>query len=394
MLTKIFGNKNQREIKRLNKVVTQITAMESAMQSLSDDELKAKTIEFKQRYENGESLEQLLPEAFAVVREAGVRTMQMRHFDVQLIGGMVLHQTKIAEMRTGEGKTLVATLPAYLNGLTGRGVHLITVNEYLAARDAKWMSPLYEFLGLTVGVVVPGQGPEEKRAAYRADITYGTNNEFGFDYLRDNMAFRLEDKFQRDLYFAIVDEVDSILIDEARTPLIISGAVKDSGKRYAAINALIPSLKIGEKGIEKSQLERRIEGEDEIDGDFIVDEKTRQVELTDLGHEKIEGLLVSRGLLNEGEDLYAATNLSLLQQVQSALRAHYLFNREVEYIVQENQIVLVDEHTGRTMPADAYQKVCIKQLKPKKACLFRMKVRRWRLLLFRIILGCMKNYRV
>ncbi|MDC1436086.1 preprotein translocase subunit SecA [Gammaproteobacteria bacterium] len=350
MLTKIFGNKNQREIKRLNKVVTQITAMESAMQSLSDDELKAKTIEFKQRYENGESLEQLLPEAFAVVREAGVRTMQMRHFDVQLIGGMVLHQTKIAEMRTGEGKTLVATLPAYLNGLTGRGVHLITVNEYLAARDAKWMSPLYEFLGLTVGVVVPGQGPEEKRAAYRADITYGTNNEFGFDYLRDNMAFRLEDKFQRDLYFAIVDEVDSILIDEARTPLIISGAVKDSGKRYAAINALIPSLKIGEKGIEKSQLERRIEGEDEIDGDFIVDEKTRQVELTDLGHEKIEGLLVSRGLLNEGEDLYAATNLSLLQQVQSALRAHYLFNREVEYIVQENQIVLVDEHTGRTMP--------------------------------------------
>ncbi len=350
MLTKLFGNKNQREIKRLNKVVTQINAMESAMQSLSDDELKAKTSEFKQRYENGEALDQMLPEAFAVVREAGVRTLQMRHFDVQLIGGMVLHQTKIAEMRTGEGKTLVATLPAYLNGLTGRGVHLITVNEYLAARDAKWMAPLYEFLGLSVGVVVPGQGPEEKRVAYRADITYGTNNEFGFDYLRDNMAFRLEDKFQRELYYAIVDEVDSILIDEARTPLIISGAVKDSGKRYTAINALIPSLKKGEKGVEKSQLERRIEGDEEIDGDFIIDEKTRQVELTDQGHEKIEGLLVSRGLLNEGEDLYAATNLSLLQQVQSALRAHYLFNREVEYIVQENQIVLVDEHTGRTMP--------------------------------------------
>jgi preprotein translocase subunit SecA len=350
MLTKIFGNKNQREIKRLNKVVTQINAMESAMQSLSDTDLKAKTSEFKQRYENGEALDQMLPEAFAVVREAGVRTLQMRHFDVQLIGGMVLHQTKIAEMRTGEGKTLVATLPAYLNGLTGRGVHLITVNEYLAARDAKWMAPLYEFLGLSVGVVVPGQGPEEKRAAYRADITYGTNNEFGFDYLRDNMAFRLEDKFQRELYYAIVDEVDSILIDEARTPLIISGAVKDSGKRYTSINALIPSLKKGEKGVEKSQLERRIEGDDEIDGDFIIDEKTRQVELTDQGHEKIEGLLVSRGLLNEGEDLYSATNLSLLQQVQSALRAHYLFNREVEYIVQENQIVLVDEHTGRTMP--------------------------------------------
>ena len=350
MLTKIFGNKNQREIKRLNKTVAQISAMESAMQSLSDEELKAKTAEFKQRYEAGEGLDQMLPEAFAVVREAGVRTLQMRHFDVQLVGGMVLHQTKIAEMRTGEGKTLVATLPAYLNGLTGRGVHLITVNEYLAARDAKWMAPLYEFLGLSVGVVIPGQGPDAKREAYKADITYGTNNEFGFDYLRDNMAFRLEDKFQRELHFAIVDEVDSILIDEARTPLIISGAVKDSGKRYAAINALVPSLKQGEKGVEKSQLERRIEGEEEIDGDFIIDEKARQVELTDQGHEKVEGLLVSRGLLNEGEDLYAATNLSLFQQVQAALRAHYLFQREVEYIVQDKQIVLVDEHTGRTMP--------------------------------------------
>ena len=350
MLTKIFGNKNQREIKRLNKTVTIISSMESAMQGLSDEQLKAKTTEFKQRYEAGERVDQLLPEAFAVVREAGVRTLQMRHFDVQLLGGIVLHQTKIAEMRTGEGKTLVATLPAYLNGLTGRGVHLITVNEYLAARDAKWMAPLYEFLGLSVGVVVPGQSPDEKREAYGADITYGTNNEFGFDYLRDNMAFRLEDKFQRELHFAIVDEVDSILIDEARTPLVISGAVKDSGKRYTAINALIPSLKKGEKGIEKSQLERRIEGEDEIDGDFIIDEKARQVELTDQGHEKVEGLLVSRGLLKEGEDLYAATNLSLFHQVQSALRAHYLFQREVEYIVQEKQVVLVDEHTGRTMP--------------------------------------------
>ena len=350
MLTKIFGNKNQREIKRLNKTVTLISAMESAMQGLSDEQLKAKTTEFKQRYEAGESVDQLLPEAFAVVREAGVRTLQMRHFDVQLVGGMVLHQTKIAEMRTGEGKTLVATLPAYLNGLTGRGVHLITVNEYLAVRDAKWMAPLYEFLGLSVGVVIPGQGPDAKREAYGADITYGTNNEFGFDYLRDNMAFRLEDKFQRELHFAIVDEVDSILIDEARTPLVISGAVKDSGKRYTAINALIPSLTKGEKGVEKSQLERRIEGEDEVEGDFIIDEKARQIELTDQGHEKVEGLLVSRGLLEEGEDLYAATNLSLFHQVQSALRAHYLFHREVEYIIQEKQIVLVDEHTGRTMP--------------------------------------------
>ncbi|MAY02278.1 MAG: preprotein translocase subunit SecA [Gammaproteobacteria bacterium] len=350
MLAKIFGSKNQREIKRLSKVVTQINALEEGMQALADAELQAKTVEFKQRISDGESLDQLLPEAFAVVREASVRTLQMRHFDVQLIGGMVLHQSKIAEMRTGEGKTLVATLPAYLNALTGRGVHLITVNEYLASRDAAWMGPLYEFLGMSVGVVVPGQDGESKRAAYKADITYGTNNEFGFDYLRDNMAFRLEDRFQRELYFAIVDEVDSILIDEARTPLIISGAVKDSGKRYQAINALIPSLQKGEKGEEKSQIQRRVEGEDEIDGDFIVDEKARQVELTDSGHEKIEKLLLSRGLLEEGEDLYAATNLTLLHQVQSALRAHYLFHREVEYIVQENQIVLVDEHTGRTMP--------------------------------------------
>ena len=307
MLAKIFGSKNQREIKRLSKVVTQINALEEGMQALADAELQAKTVEFKQRISDGESLDQLLPEAFAVVREASVRTLQMRHFDVQLIGGMVLHQSKIAEMRTGEGKTLVATLPAYLNALTGRGVHLITVNEYLASRDAAWMGPLYEFLGMSVGVVVPGQDGESKRAAYKADITYGTNNEFGFDYLRDNMAFRLEDRFQRELYFAIVDEVDSILIDEARTPLIISGAVKDSGKRYQAINALIPSLQKGEKGEEKSQIQRRVEGEDEIDGDFIVDEKARQVELTDSGHEKIEKLLLSRGLLEEGEDLYAAT---------------------------------------------------------------------------------------
>ncbi len=350
MLTKIFGNKNQREIKRLNKVVKQINELEADMQALSDEQLRAKTTEFKTRYEEGESLDDLLVEAFATVREASVRVLKMRHFDVQLIGGMVLHQTKIAEMRTGEGKTLVATLPAYLNAITGLGVHLITVNDYLASRDAQWMGPLYEFLDMQVGVVVPGQDAETKRAAYQADITYGTNNEFGFDYLRDNMAFRLEDRFQRERYFAIVDEVDSILIDEARTPLIISGAIKDSGKRYQAINALVPSLKKGEKGKEKSQIERRIEGDEVVDGDFVVDEKTRQVELTDSGHEKIEGLLVSKGMLGEGEDLYSATNLNLLHQVQSALRAHYLYHREVEYIVQDNQIVLVDEHTGRTMP--------------------------------------------
>ncbi len=350
MLAKLFGSKNQREIKKLSKVVDRINALEPEIQALSDDDLKAKTAEFRERHEGGESLDQILPEAFAVVREAGVRTLGMRHFDVQMIGGMVLHAGKIAEMRTGEGKTLVATLPAYLNGLTGNGVHLVTVNEYLARRDAGWMEPLYEFLGLEVGVVVPGQRPEEKLAAYQADITYGTNNEFGFDYLRDNMAFRLQDKFQKQLAFAIVDEVDSILIDEARTPLIISGAVQNSQKRYTDINALVPLLKKVDKVEEKSLIERRMEGDEPLDGDFIVDEKSRQVELTDQGHEKVEGLMVSRGLLEEGESLYAATNLTLLHQLSAALRAHYLFNKEVEYIVQENQIVLIDEHTGRTMP--------------------------------------------
>jgi len=350
MLAKIFGSKNQREIKKLSKVVDRINSLEPEIQALSDDELKAKTAEFRQRFEGGESLDQLLPEAFAVVREAGVRVLGMRHFDMQMIGGMVLNSGKIAEMRTGEGKTLVATLPAYLNGLTGNGVHLVTVNEYLARRDAGWMGPLYEFLGLNVGVVVPGQSSEEKLAAYQADITYGTNNEFGFDYLRDNMAFRLQDKYQKDLAFAIVDEVDSILIDEARTPLIISGAVQNSQKRYADINALVPLLKKVDKLPEKSMIERRMDGDEPLDGDFIVDEKSRQVELTDPGHEKVEDLMVSRGLLEEGESLYAATNLTLLHQLSAALRAHYLFNKEVEYIVQEQQIVLIDEHTGRTMP--------------------------------------------
>lgn len=351
MLTRIFGSKNQREIRRYNKFVTQINAWEETYEKLSDEELKAKTLEFRERFEGGESLDKLLPEAFAVVREAGKRTMGMRHFDVQMIGGMVLHQGKISEMRTGEGKTLVATLPAYLNGLTGKGVHLVTVNDYLARRDAEWMRPLYEFLGLTVGVVVAGQSREEKRAAYASDITYGTNNEFGFDYLRDNMAFRLQDKNQRELNFAIIDEVDSILIDEARTPLIISGAVQDSSKRYQAINALVPLLKKGEKGPEMSQIERRMqEGPVVAEGDFLVDEKGRQVEMTEQGHERIEGLLVSSGLLNEGESLYAATNLTLLHQVQSALRAHHLFHRDVEYIIENDHVVLIDEHTGRTMP--------------------------------------------
>ncbi|HEY0963621.1 MAG TPA: preprotein translocase subunit SecA [Pseudomonadales bacterium] len=348
-LTRIFGSKNQREIKKLEKVVAKINAFEEGLKKLSDAELRAKTDEFKGRLANGETLDQLLPEAFAVVREAGVRAMGMRHFDVQMIGGMVLHAGKIAEMRTGEGKTLVATLPAYLNALSGKGVQLVTVNDYLARRDANWMRPLYEFLGMSVGIVVPGQDPQEKRAAYQADITYATNNELGFDYLRDNMAFRLQDKFQRHLNFAIVDEVDSILIDEARTPLIISGAVQNSSKRYIEINALVPLLKKGDKKPEKSQLERQIDGYERPDCDFYVDEKMRQIELTDPGHEKVEELLVNRGLLKQGESLYAATNLTLLHQLNAALKAHYLFHKEVEYIVQEQQVVLIDEHTGRTM---------------------------------------------
>ncbi len=348
-LARIFGSKNQREIKKLEKTVSKINSFEEGLKKLSDAELQAKTPEFKARLANGETLDQLLPEAYAVVREAGVRAMGMRHFDVQMIGGMVLHYGKIAEMRTGEGKTLVATLPAYLNALGGKGVQLVTVNDYLARRDANWMRPLYEFLGMQVGVVVPNQDPQEKRAAYAADITYGTNNEFGFDYLRDNMAFRLQDRYQRHLNFAIVDEVDSILIDEARTPLIISGAVQNSSKRYMEINALVPLLKKGDKKPEKSQLERQIEGFERPDCDFYVDEKMRQIEVTDPGHEKVEQLLVSRGLLKAGESLYAATNLTLLHQLQAALKAHYLFHKEVEYIVQEQQIVLIDEHTGRTM---------------------------------------------
>ena len=332
---KIFGTRNDRELKRMRKVVARINALEEAMQALEDNALRAKTDEFRSRLSEGEKLEQLLPEAFAVVREAGVRAVGMRHFDVQLIGGMTLHDGKIAEMRTGEGKTLVATLPAYLNALPDHSVHLVTVNDYLAGRDAAWMGPLYEFLGLTVGVVRSGQSAEEKKAAYGCDVVYGTNNEFGFDYLRDNMAFSMADKSQGKLAFAIVDEVDSILIDEARTPLIISGAVEDSSELYKAINRLIPKL--------TPEVE-------EQEGDFTLDEKQRSIELTESGHEKVEGMLIEAGLLQEDDSLYAATNLGLLHHVHSGLRAHVLFQRDVEYIVQEGQVVLIDEHTGRTMP--------------------------------------------
>ena len=349
ILSRLRGSGNTRKLKRFRRLVTRINSYEEAYSGLSDADLKAKTGEFRSRLSAGETLDDLLPEAFAAAREAGVRSLDMRHFDVQLIGGAALHQGGIAEMRTGEGKTLVATLAAYLNALDGRGVHIVTVNEYLAERDAGWMGPLYEFLDLTVGVVKTGQTAEEKRAAYQADIIYGTNNEFGFDYLRDNMAFRLSDKVQGDLSFAIVDEVDSILIDESRTPLIISGAAEDSSKLYAAVDKMVRGMQRGER-VERTKLEMMDRNYvPEESGHFTVDEKTRQVELTESGHEHVEGLLSRGGLLAEGESLYAAANLSLLHHVHGALKAHHLFNRDVEYIVKDRRIVLIDEHTGRTM---------------------------------------------
>ena len=349
IFNRLFGSGNSRRLRHLKRLVIRINGFEEAVSQLSDTELKAKTHEFRRRLADGDPLDSLIPEAFAVVREAGVRTLEMRHFDVQLIGGIVLHGGAIAEMRTGEGKTLVATLPAYLNALSDGGVHIVTVNEYLAERDADWMRPLYEFLGLTVGVIKSGQTPDEKRAAYAASITYGTNNEFGFDYLRDNMAFRLSDKMQRPLNFAIVDEVDSILIDEARTPLIISGAAEDSSQLYQAVNKLIPKLERGDR-VERTKLEMMDRNYvPEESGHFTVDEKTRQVELTESGHEYVESLLAGQKLLAEGESLYAAANLSLLHHVHAALKAHHLFHRDVEYIVKERRIVLIDEHTGRTM---------------------------------------------
>lgn len=341
LLKKLFGSKNEREVKRMLKTVAIVNAFEEKMVALSDEQLRAKTAEFKELLAKGETLDQLLPEAFAVAREAGKRVMGMRHFDVQLIGGMTLHEGMIAEMRTGEGKTLVGTLAVYLNALSGKGVHVVTVNDYLARRDANWMRPLYEFLGLSVGIVSAFQPPEEKRAAYAADITYGTNNEFGFDYLRDNMAFSQEEKFQRELNFAVIDEVDSILIDEARTPLIISGQAEDSSKLYIEINRLIPRL---------TQHIEEVEGQVTQEGHFTIDEKSRQVELNEAGHQFIEEMLTQAGLLAEGESLYSAHNLGLLTHVYAGLRAHKLFHRNIEYIVQDGQVLLIDEHTGRTMP--------------------------------------------
>ncbi|WP_151964316.1 preprotein translocase subunit SecA [Acinetobacter oleivorans] len=334
----IFGTKNERELKRMRKIVEQINALEPTISALSDADLSAKTPEFKQRYNNGESLDKLLPEAFAVCREAAKRVMGMRHYDVQLIGGITLHEGKIAEMRTGEGKTLMGTLACYLNALSGEGVHVITVNDYLAQRDAELNRPLFEFLGLSIGTIYSMQGPSEKAEAYLADITYGTNNEFGFDYLRDNMVFSLAEKKQRGLHYAIIDEVDSILIDEARTPLIISGQSEDSSHLYSAINTIPPKL-------HPQKEEKVADG-----GHFWIDEKQRSVEMTEIGYETVEQELIQMGLLAEGESLYSATNLSLVHHVSAAIRAHFLFQRDVHYIIHDGEVVIVDEHTGRTMP--------------------------------------------
>ncbi|MGC3981942.1 MAG: preprotein translocase subunit SecA [Steroidobacteraceae bacterium] len=335
-ITSLFGSRNQRLVTGYSKLVARVNALEASIQALSDEQLRDKTQEFRQRLSAGETVDDLLPEAFAAVREAGRRSLGMRHFDVQLIGGMTLHQGKIAEMRTGEGKTLMATLPVYLNALPAKGVHVVTVNEYLAQRDADWMRPVYAFLGMTVGVIKSGQNQEEKQAAYAADITYGTNNEFGFDYLRDNLAFRLEDRVQRGLAYAIVDEVDSILIDEARTPLIISGPAEESTELYVKINALVPQLK-------------RQEGE-ETEGDYWADEKGRQVHLSDAGHERAEELFTQAGLLQPDQSLYDAANIRLMHHLNAALRAHALYQRDVAYIVRNGEVVIVDEFTGRTMP--------------------------------------------
>ena len=337
---KVFGSRNDRVLKKLRKVVKKINDFEPTIEKISDAELQAKTTEFRQQLADGQTLDDILPEAFSVVREAGKRVLNMRHFDVQMIGGYVLNEGKIAEMRTGEGKTLVATLAVYLNALEGEGVHVVTVNDYLARRDSAWMSQLYSFLGLTTGVIVAGLSPDERRKAYNSDITYGTNNEFGFDYLRDNMVFSIEEKVQRNLHFAVVDEVDSILIDEARTPLIISGPAEDSSELYQSINKLIPSLE-----------QQTGEGEEvETPGDYTVDEKAKQIHFTEDGHEKIEGLLTDAGILDADASLYDAANIGLMHHVSAALRAHVLFQRDFDYIVQDNEIVIVDEFTGRTMP--------------------------------------------
>ena len=347
-LQKIFGDHNARELKRMSKTVDQINALESEISELSDADIVARTNVLKTRYQESQDLDSLLPEAFALAREAAYRTLDMRPFDVQLIGGIVLHEGCISEMRTGEGKTLVAILAAYLNALTGRGVHIVTVNDYLARRDAEWMGPAYEALGLTVGVIQSGQEHSEKQTAYQADVTYGTNHEFGFDYLRDNMAYRLEDKVQRDLHYAIVDEVDSILIDEARTPLLIAGPASESVDLYTKINRIPPKL-IRQDKVENT-LPAVLGGEEPEDtGDYYVDEQNRQVELTERGHATVETELQKLNLLDDGDSLYAASKLSLLHHVLAALKAHCIYKRDVDYMLRDGEVVIIDEHTGRAM---------------------------------------------
>lgn len=341
IISTVIGTKNDRELKRMRKIVTKINSYESSIQALSDDELRQKTEEFKQRHQAGESLDKLLPEAFAVCREASKRVNGMRHYDVQLIGGMALHEGKIAEMKTGEGKTLMATLAIYLNAISGKGVHVVTVNDYLANRDAQLNRPLFDFLGLTVGVIYSQQAPQEKFAAYRADITYGTNNEYGFDYLRDNMVFSLSEKKQRPLNYCIIDEIDSILIDEARTPLIISGQAEDSAHLYALIDNIVERL-VRSKDEEDNK--------NNTDGDFWIDEKNRTIEISEKGYEKIESFLVEVGELGENESLYSPARLPLLAHAQAAIRAHHLFVKNIHYIVQDGEVIIVDENTGRTMP--------------------------------------------
>jgi preprotein translocase subunit SecA len=353
ILSKLFGSRNDRQLKHMSRVVARINDLEPDFKALTDEALQAKTDEFRQRLTDGATLDDLLPEAFAAVREASCRTLEMRHFDVQLIGGMVLHGGRIAEMRTGEGKTLVSTLPAYLNALSGNGVHIVTVNDYLARRDADWMGKVHELMGLTVGVVISGQSHEEKKNAYEADITYGTNNEFGFDYLRDNMAFTTSERVQRGRNFAIVDEVDSILIDEARTPLVISGPVDERSDLYVTMNELVAGLTLQE--------------EEDGPGDYTLEEKHKQIYLTDAGHEHVEELLTSKGLLKEGESLYDAANLGMMHHLNAAMRASLLFQKDVDYILQDGKVVIVDEFTGRTMPGRRWSEGLHQAVEAKEA---------------------------
>jgi preprotein translocase subunit SecA len=349
LLKKVFGSRNERLLKRYSQRVAKINGLESEIEGLTDEQLRGKTEQFKGQLNNGASLDELLAPAFATVREAAKRALGMRHFDVQMIGGMVLHAGKVAEMRTGEGKTLVATLPAYLNALSGKGVHVITVNDYLARRDAEWMRPVFEILGLTVGINLTGMSHEEKQAAYQCDITYGTNNEFGFDYLRDNMVQEIGQRVQGPLNFSIIDEVDSILIDEARTPLIISGQAEDSSKMYQDIDSLIPQLVLQTVKEEFNPLEGYKEIAEEDRGDYTVDEKNKQAQLTEQGHHKVEELLEKNGIIKPGDNLYGAKNIFIMHYIQAALRAHALFKKDIDYVVKDDQVIIVDEHTGRLM---------------------------------------------